>query len=51
MSISDPAQAAAIESENPVVTAINAGGDALTQDGIEFLADQFFTEGFTFGDI
>ncbi|CAO4194776.1 malectin domain-containing carbohydrate-binding protein [Methylorubrum extorquens] len=51
MSISDPAQSATIELENTVVTAINAGGEALTQDGIDFLADQYFTGGATFGDV
>ena len=35
---------------NPVVTAINAGGGALTQDGISFSADQYFTGGATFID-
>ncbi|MBY0143083.1 hypothetical protein H0176_22840, partial [Methylorubrum populi] len=33
---------------NPVVAAINAGGGALTQDGIGFSADQYFTGGATF---
>ncbi|MGW5960837.1 FG-GAP-like repeat-containing protein [Methylorubrum thiocyanatum] len=51
MITSNAAQVAALEIENPVVVAINAGGEALTQDGIDFLSDQFFTEGFTFGDI
>jgi len=35
---------------NPVVAAINAGGGALTQDGIGFSADQYFTGGATFID-
>ncbi len=35
---------------NPVVAAINAGGGALTQDGISFSADQYFTGGATFID-
>jgi hypothetical protein len=33
-----------------VVVAINAGGPALTQDGIDFAADQFFDNGDTFAD-
>ncbi|MEM8792664.1 MAG: malectin domain-containing carbohydrate-binding protein [Pseudomonadota bacterium] len=33
-----------------VVAAINAGGPALTQDGIDFVADQFFLNGSTFTD-
>ena len=33
-----------------VVAAINAGGPALTQDGIDFSADQFFTDGTVFAD-
>ncbi|TFZ60365.1 hypothetical protein E4V01_04565 [Methylorubrum sp. Q1] len=36
---------------NPVVAAINAGGAALTQDGIGFSADQYFTGGATFIDM
>jgi hypothetical protein len=35
---------------NPVVAAINTGGGALTQDGIGFSADQYFTGGATFID-
>ncbi|MEM6715914.1 MAG: Calx-beta domain-containing protein, partial [Cyanobacteria bacterium P01_C01_bin.147] len=34
----------------PVVVAINAGGPALTQNGIDFAADQFFLNGNTFND-
>ncbi|MGD1859643.1 MAG: malectin domain-containing carbohydrate-binding protein [Leptolyngbyaceae cyanobacterium] len=33
-----------------VVVAINAGGPALNQDGIDFAADQFFDNGNTFAD-
>ncbi len=33
-----------------IVAAINAGGPALTQDGIDFSADQYFTGGQTFAD-
>jgi len=36
--------------DNNVVAAINAGGSALTQDGIDFLADQSFVSGRTFTD-
>ena len=35
---------------NPVVAAINAGGGALSQDGISFSADQYFTGGGAFAD-
>ncbi|MBY0144211.1 hypothetical protein H0176_28815, partial [Methylorubrum populi] len=48
MNISDSFQAAAVENEYPVIIAINAGGEALTQDGIDFLSDQYFTGGATF---
>ncbi|MBK3403055.1 hemolysin, partial [Methylorubrum rhodesianum] len=50
MNISDSFQAAAVENEYPVIIAINAGGEALTQDGIDFLSDQYFTGGATFID-
>ena len=33
-----------------VVVAINTGGDSLTQDGIDFIADDFFLNGETFTD-
>ncbi|MBY8975109.1 tandem-95 repeat protein [Rhodobacteraceae bacterium NNCM2] len=40
----------AIEPEGQIVAAINAGGPALTQDGIDFSADDFFVNGSTFAD-
>ncbi|MDJ0852853.1 MAG: Ig-like domain-containing protein [Myxococcota bacterium] len=34
----------------PIVVALNAGGPALSQDGIDFSADQFFLNGLVFVD-
>ncbi|MEM6487072.1 MAG: tandem-95 repeat protein [Pseudomonadota bacterium] len=40
----------ALPEQGPIVAAINAGGPALTQGGIDFAADAFFLGGGTFTD-